>query len=88
VLDFAGAPEAEMQLAGRLCGHCCRCFRLLTDRISLERGIGPECWGNIVARIQALAADGKRREVISFLAGAPVELIEAVLSEAAEGRAA
>lgn len=24
-------------------GRCCRCNRLLTDPVSIERGIGPEC---------------------------------------------
>jgi hypothetical protein len=43
VLDFIGAPDAQMQAAGRLCGHCCNCWRELTDLVSLERGIGPEC---------------------------------------------
>jgi len=46
VLDFVGAPDAQMQLAGQLCGHCCVCFKELTDPISLERGIGPDCYQN------------------------------------------
>jgi hypothetical protein len=25
-------------------GRCCRCGRTLTDPLSIERGIGPECW--------------------------------------------
>lgn len=26
------------------CGFCCRCGRTLTTPLSIERGIGPECW--------------------------------------------
>ncbi len=43
VLDFAGAPGAQMALASRLWGHCFNCGKELTDPISLERGIGPDC---------------------------------------------
>lgn len=25
-------------------GKCCRCGRTLTDPISIDRGVGPECW--------------------------------------------
>jgi hypothetical protein len=25
-------------------GRCCRCGRLLTDNVSINRGVGPECW--------------------------------------------
>jgi hypothetical protein len=48
VLDFVGAPGAQMQAAARLWGHCCCCGKGLTDPISLERGIGPDCWQAIV----------------------------------------
>jgi hypothetical protein len=54
VLDFIGAPDAEMELAGRLWGHCCRCGKGLIDPLSLERGIGPECYSLIRDRITAL----------------------------------
>ena len=43
VLDFAGAPGVQMALASRLWGHCFNCGKELTDPISLERGIGPDC---------------------------------------------
>jgi hypothetical protein len=36
ILDFVGAPEAQMQLAGRLCGHCCR-WLPAADRSGLAR---------------------------------------------------
>jgi hypothetical protein len=60
VLDFAGAPGVQMQLAGRLCGQCFHCFRALTDPISLERGIGPDCLENKVAWIKSRER-GERR---------------------------
>jgi hypothetical protein len=53
VLDFIGAPDVQMQLAGRLCGHCCICFKALTDSVSLERGIGPDCFSHIIDGIRA-----------------------------------
>lgn len=28
-------------------GKCCRCGRKLTDPVSVERGIGPECYGKM-----------------------------------------
>ena len=40
VLDFAGAPGLQMQLAARLSGRCSCCGKELIDPISLERGIG------------------------------------------------
>jgi Family of unknown function (DUF6011) len=57
VLDFAGAPGAQMQMAGRLCGQCFNCFRELTDPISLERGIGPDCLADKVAYIKSAAQE-------------------------------
>jgi hypothetical protein len=44
VLEFIGAADVQMAAAGRLCGQCCICWKTLTDPISLERGIGPECF--------------------------------------------
>jgi hypothetical protein len=67
VADLAGDYDAQIRFAGRLCGHCCECFRLLTDPKSLEIGIGPECvqkvvWvsprGEFVRMIDAIA-DGR-----------------------------
>ena len=40
-LDVAARFEAELVDAGR----CARCGRRLTDPQSLERGIGPDCYG-------------------------------------------
>jgi hypothetical protein len=46
VLQFAGHPHEEMRLGGTVTSTCCLCGRTIHDPISLERGIGPECWGN------------------------------------------
>ena len=66
VLEFAGAPGAQMQAAGRLSGHCFNCFRELTDPISLERGIGPDCLEGKIRFIpwDALEAHSSGRPVI------------------------
>jgi hypothetical protein len=85
VLDFIGAPDAEMQLAGRLWGHCCRCGKGLIDPLSLERGIGPDCHQRILTRIETLANDGRPLEVIAWLAGMSVDFVNTVLSEAGYG---
>jgi hypothetical protein len=58
MLDFVGAPDAQMQMAGRLWGHCCRCGKALTDPVSLERGIGPDCYDNILFGIRTWAVPG------------------------------
>jgi hypothetical protein len=83
VLDFIGAADAQMQLAARLCGHCCVCFKELTDPISLERGIGPDCLSHKVEFIRSAAADGRTLEYIRFWSGMPTEFITAVLNERA-----
>jgi hypothetical protein len=44
VAEFAGDPDTQMRIAGTLCSQCCICGKAITDPISLERGIGPECW--------------------------------------------
>lgn len=44
VADFAGRPGEEMRLGALLTNACSCCGRALTDPISLERGIGPECF--------------------------------------------
>jgi hypothetical protein len=46
VLEFAGDASEQMRLGGVLTGACNMCGRGLTDPISLERGIGPECWSH------------------------------------------
>ena len=43
VAEFAGDQDVQMRFAARLCGHCCECFRALTNPKSVEIGIGPEC---------------------------------------------
>jgi len=86
VLDFIGAPDVQMQLAGRLWGHCCICGKELTDPISLERGIGPECLGRRVDGIKHLAADGRRPEIIAAIVGMPLGFVNEVLSELTDGR--
>jgi Family of unknown function (DUF6011) len=45
VIEFAGDPDAQLRIAGRLTGRCGMCGKGMFDPISLERGIGPECWG-------------------------------------------
>jgi hypothetical protein len=41
---FAGSSEREIAEAAKLLVVCRCCFRALTDPISIERGIGPECF--------------------------------------------
>jgi hypothetical protein len=85
VLDFIGAPDAQMQLASRLWGHCCICGKELSDPISLERGIGPECLRHKIERIKALAHEGRGREHITLLTGMPSDFVTEILNEAAKG---
>ena len=85
VLDFAGAPAAQMQLAGRLWGHCCRCGKELTDPVSLERGIGPDCVAGMVSSIRSLTAAGRPPEVIAILVGTSIEFVNTVAREAEKG---
>lgn len=47
-LSFAGAADAQMKLGGVLAKACGCCGRTLTDTISLEYGIGPECRAQFV----------------------------------------
>jgi len=49
VAEFAGDPDTQMKLAGKLTSSCCFCGRTIFDPISLERGIGPECYGKVAA---------------------------------------
>jgi Family of unknown function (DUF6011) len=82
VLDFIGAPDAQMQLAARLWGHCCICGKELSDPISLERGIGPDCLQHRVEFIKARAQEGCSRERIVLLVGMPADFVTEVLNEA------
>jgi len=43
LLQFIGDPEAERRRGAMVTGTCFCCGKALTDRISVERGIGPEC---------------------------------------------
>jgi hypothetical protein len=83
ILEFIHAPDAHMQAAGRLWGHCCICGKELTDPISLERGIGPECLGHKIDGIKHLAKDGHRPESIATIIGMPLDFVAEVLKEAA-----
>jgi hypothetical protein len=85
VLDFIGAPDAQMQLAGRLWGHCCICGKELSDPVSLERGIGPECIKHKIEFIHQLAADGCKLEAITLMTGMPADFVTEVLKEAQRG---
>jgi hypothetical protein len=53
VAEFAGDPFAQMIAGARVTGNCAICGRGLTDPISLERGIGPECFGHIAPGLRA-----------------------------------
>jgi hypothetical protein len=53
VLEFASAPCEQMQLGGVLCAACAICGKALTDAISRERGIGPECRARFGAWLRA-----------------------------------
>jgi hypothetical protein len=81
VLDFIGAPDVQMQAAGRLWGHCCICGKELTDPISLERGIGPECLGHRIDGIKQLAAEGRRPEIIAAIVGMSLGFVNEVMGE-------
>jgi hypothetical protein len=82
VLEFAGAPGAQMQAAGRLSGHCFNCFRELTDPISLERGIGPDCLENKVRFIRWAVLEAYSLPWIVFISGMPLAFVIEVLAEA------
>jgi hypothetical protein len=50
VAEFAGRADEQMRIGGVLTGTCAICYKRLTDPISLERGIGPECWSDLGVR--------------------------------------
>jgi hypothetical protein len=82
VLDFLGAADAQMQEAARLCGHCAICFRELTDPISLEKGIGPECWGGIVHSIRGVYdRTGSIEETLRICFQTPASLVRSVIAD-------
>jgi Family of unknown function (DUF6011) len=82
VLDFVGAPDTQMQMASRLWGHCCICGKELTDPVSLERGIGPECIKGKIDGIKYYAANGHPPAAIAYIVGMPVEFVTEILNEA------
>jgi Family of unknown function (DUF6011) len=53
VAEFAGDPFAQMIAGAHVTGNCCICGRSLTDPLSLERGIGPECYGHVAPGLRA-----------------------------------
>jgi hypothetical protein len=81
VLTFAGAPNLQMQLAGRLIGRCCICGYELTDPISLERGIGPECIRHRIAAIWDYADHECSKEEIALSTGMSIDFVSKVLNE-------
>jgi hypothetical protein len=60
VAEFAGQPDEQMRLGALLTGACSCCGRGLTDPISIERGIGPECWGGYQRLRHAMAKRGAK----------------------------
>ena len=83
VLEFIGAPDAQMRTAARLWGHCCICGKALTDPVSLERGIGPDCYAHKINFIRRSASDGWKLESIAAVVGMPLEFVSTVVSEEA-----
>jgi hypothetical protein len=59
VAEFAGDPYPQMIAGAHVTGNCAICGRLLTDPTSVERGIGPECYGHIAPALRAYV---ERRE--------------------------
>jgi hypothetical protein len=60
VADFAGHADEQMRIGGVLTGTCACCGRMLTDPVSVERGIGPECWAHseeVRRLVERLAAE-------------------------------
>jgi Family of unknown function (DUF6011) len=59
VAEFAGDPFPQMVAGAHVTGNCAICGRLLTDPTSIERGIGPECYGHVAPALRAYV---ERRE--------------------------
>lgn len=51
--DAADSSEAIIIAGAAAACLCCRCYRLLTDPISRQRGIGPECVKFVAERVAA-----------------------------------
>ena len=79
VLEFIGAPDAQMQLAARLCGHCCICFKELTDPLSLERGIGPDCYDKLIKFIRAYSTQSV--DWLVMMTGMPREFVTEIVEQ-------
>jgi hypothetical protein len=79
VLEFAGAADVQMAAAARIAGHCCICWRTLTDPVSLERGIGPECLQHRVKAALAFHGRGWTAGAIAEVIGMPVAFVETVI---------
>jgi hypothetical protein len=57
VIEFGGGDHLTQMVAGaRVTGHCCICGKELTDPISIERGIGPDCYSKHSVAINAWVA--------------------------------
>lgn len=57
IAEFGGSPHAQMTAGARLTGMCAVCARGLTDPLSLQRGVGPECWSAFSSDQQDRLAD-------------------------------
>ena len=80
VLDFAGRPGVQMSMASRLWGHCFNCGKALTDPVSLERGIGPECLHGKVAHVWINHDLGVVVAALAFTTGMPKDFTTATLA--------
>lgn len=57
VIEFGGGDHLTQMVAGALVsGHCCICGKGLTDPVSIERGIGPDCYSQYSKSINAWVA--------------------------------
>ena len=56
VAAFAGDSRVEMIAGARVTGNCAICGRGLNDPMSLERGIGPECFAFLSPSLHAHVA--------------------------------
>lgn len=81
ILEFVGAPDAQMRTAARLWGCCAICSLPLSDPRSLERGIGPVCHAKRVECIRGLAAQGRPVEAIALISGMSSEFVTELLAE-------
>jgi uncharacterized protein DUF6011 len=85
IAEFLGDPEAQMLAGSQVTGRCSRCGKGLTDPISIERGIGPECvqrvaWHKVVPDLP-IAAPRPRPAPTRDLFGSAPAVAVAGLSE-------